>query len=250
LIALRITKVDADMRNAAGRLFLREVFGMRDPQKELLEAQFFDRSNAVAAALAPTTVEEMTMEEHGFYYVGVIDVGPGCLSQALMASMICKDDKRILLPNQARVPGTEHHLLDFDAYAQRCKDAQVVYRSRSQAVKDFSINSSYNTVEEATADLVDFCKKNLMIDWLEHNPTEVVNAAKRTYSKLKSKQGDVTKNPPNAFVDNDFVRGSQDGSLFDLDEARCDECSNDAKIMLVGFLRKVKKANVNDVLLH
>ena len=63
------------MRNAAGRLFLREVFGMRDPQKELLEAQFFDRSNAVAAPLAPTTVEEMTMEEHGFYYVGVIDVG-------------------------------------------------------------------------------------------------------------------------------------------------------------------------------
>ena len=89
-----------------------------------------------------------------------------------------------------------------------------------------------------------------LIDWLEHNPTEVVSAARRTYSELKSRKGNVTKHPPGAFVDNDFVHGSQDGSLFDLDEARCDEGSHDAKIVLVGFLRKVMKANVNHVLLH
>ena len=116
------------MLNIAGRLFLREVFEMRDAEKKVVADQF---STAAGTALAPTRVEEMTMEEHGFYYVGVIDVGPGCLSQALMASMLCKDDKRILLPNQARLPGSEHHLLDFDAYAQRCQYEDVAFRSNS-----------------------------------------------------------------------------------------------------------------------
>ena len=234
------------MQNIAGRLFLREVFEMRDAEKKVVADQF---STAAGTALAPTRVEEMTMEEHGYYYVGVIDVGPGSLSQALMASMLCQDDKRILLPNQARLPGSEHHLLDFDAYAQRCQYEDVAFRSKLASVKE-PAKRGYDTVEDATADLVKFCKERLLIDWLEHNPTEVVSAARRTYSELKSRKGNVTKHPPGAFVDNDFVHGSQDGSLFDLDEARCDEGSHDAKIVLVGFLRKVMKANVNHVLLH
>ena len=48
------------MQNIAGRLFLREVFEMRDAEKKVVADQF---STAAGTALAPTRVEEMTMEE-------------------------------------------------------------------------------------------------------------------------------------------------------------------------------------------